>query len=88
MTDSLHVFAGRITRVREEPTGREGLVSVGGAGRWVVLDLVPEAQEGDTVLVHAGVALALVTDPDNAEPVAAGSLASSPHVGRDREGGH
>jgi hydrogenase maturation factor len=26
----------------------------------VALDLVPEAREGDTVLVHAGVALTLV----------------------------
>jgi hydrogenase expression/formation protein HypC len=71
MTDSLHVFTGRITRVREEPTGREGRVSVGGAGAWVALDLVPDARVGDAVLVHAGVALALVRERD---PVAASGI--------------
>jgi hydrogenase maturation factor len=72
MSESTHVFAGRITLVREELTGRVGRVSVRGAGAWVALDLVPEAREGDAVLVHAGVALALVREPDNRAPGAGG----------------
>jgi hydrogenase maturation factor len=54
------VFVGRVVEVHEEPNGRVGRVSVRGARTNVVLDLVPEARAGDTVLVHAGVALALV----------------------------
>ena len=62
------VFAGRVVEVDDEPGGRMGLVSVRGARTSVVLDLVPEAKAGDTVLVHAGVALALVRDtPDGVE---------------------
>jgi hydrogenase maturation factor len=62
------VFAGRVVEVEDEPDGRVGLVSVRGARTSVLLDLVPEARAGDTVLVHAGVALALVGDePDGVE---------------------
>jgi hydrogenase maturation factor len=62
------VFAGRVVEVKEEPDGRVGRVSVRGARTNVVLDLVPEARAGDTVLVHAGVALALVgAAPDEVE---------------------
>jgi hydrogenase maturation factor len=62
------VFAGRVVEVEDEPDGRVGLVSVRGARTSILLDLVPEARAGDTVLVHAGVALALVGDePDGVE---------------------
>jgi hydrogenase maturation factor len=60
------VFAGRVVEVTEEPDGRVGRVSVRGARTNVVLDLVPEAVAGDTVLVHAGVALSLLRGADDA----------------------
>jgi hydrogenase maturation factor len=41
-------------------------VSVRGAMVEVALDLVPEAGEGDTVLVHAGVALSIVREDEAA----------------------
>jgi hydrogenase maturation factor len=66
VTEGTLVFAGRVGAVRDGPEGRVGRVSVRGAGRDVALDLVPEAREGDTVLVHAGVALAVVRDEDAA----------------------
>jgi hydrogenase maturation factor len=51
-------------------------VSVRGAQVEVALDFVPEARAGDSVLVHAGVALSLLRD----EPVAA---AGGPDAGAD-----
>jgi hydrogenase maturation factor len=60
--DGTHVFTARVASTRPGPQGRLGRVSVGGARVEVALDLVPEAGEGDTVLVHAGVALAVVRD--------------------------
>jgi hydrogenase maturation factor len=56
------VCAGRLVELVEGPDGRTGRVSVRGACASVVLDLVPEARAGDTVLIHAGVALALMGD--------------------------
>ncbi len=56
------VFAARLVDVRETAEGRVGRVSVRGARTGVALDLVSEAREGDTVLVHAGVALSLVKE--------------------------
>jgi hydrogenase expression/formation protein HypC len=47
---------------------RPGRVSMGGIVREVSLACVPEAQEGDYVLVHAGIALSRV-DPDEAEKI-------------------
>ena len=68
MSDGPVVCAGRVVEVRESPQGRVGRVSVRGARTEVVLDLVPEAREGDTVLVHAGVAVSLVRGaPDGVE---------------------
>jgi hydrogenase maturation factor len=60
------VVSGRVVDVREGPEGRVGRVSVRGACVGVALDLVPEAKEGDTVLVHAGVALARLRDAEKA----------------------
>lgn len=56
------VFTGRLAAIEEAPAGRRGRVSVRGARLEVALDLVPEAKAGDTVLVHAGVALSLLRD--------------------------
>jgi hydrogenase maturation factor len=60
MSEGPVVFAGRVVELDEGPDGRVGRVSVRGARVSVVLDLVPEAKAGDTVLVQAGVALSLV----------------------------
>ena len=62
MSDGPLVFTARLVEVHETAEGRAGRVSVRGARTEVALDLVPEAREGDTVLVHAGVALSLVKD--------------------------
>ena len=62
MMDGTHVFAGHIVALREGPHGRLGRVSVRGAQVEVALELVPEAQIGDEVLVHAGVAVSIVRD--------------------------
>jgi len=68
MSDAAPVFAARLVELYEGPCGRAGRVSVRGARTDVLLDLVPEARAGDAVLVHAGVALALVRDaPDGVE---------------------
>ncbi len=61
------VFAGRLVALEDAPEGRKGRVSVRGARLEVALDLVPEAKAGDTILVHAGVALSLVRDVGEAQ---------------------
>jgi hydrogenase maturation factor len=61
------VFARRLLALRHDGEGRVGRVSVRGAAIEVALDLVPEAQAGDVVLVHAGVALSLVRDERDAK---------------------
>jgi len=58
MMDGPIVVAGRVVELHEGSAGRKGRVSVHGARVEVAFDLVPEARVGDTVLVHAGVALA------------------------------
>ncbi len=67
MMEGPPVFAGRLLTVESAPAGRKGLVSVRGARVEVALDLVPEATAGDTVLVHAGVALSLVREAGEAQ---------------------
>ena len=62
------VFIGEIREIREDADGRHGEVSVGGARTDVALDLVPEARSGDRVLVHAGVALSVLSGADPPEP--------------------
>ncbi len=64
VTDGTLVFTGRVASVVDGPEGRVGRVSVRGARVDVALDLVPEAREGDTVLVHAGVALSIVREEE------------------------
>jgi len=68
MSGAAPVFTARLVDLREGPHGRVGRVSVRGACTDVLLDLVPEASAGHAVLVHVGVALALVRDvPDGVE---------------------
>lgn len=62
MMEGTHLFTGSIVELRDRPEGRVGRVSVRGAVVDVALDLVPDAQVGDGVLVHAGVALSIVGD--------------------------
>ncbi|MCX7960101.1 MAG: HypC/HybG/HupF family hydrogenase formation chaperone [Burkholderiales bacterium] len=58
---------GRIRRIRgDSPLERSGEVEFGGVAKEASLAFVPEAQPGDWVLVHAGVAIA-VLDPAAAE---------------------
>ena len=64
--DGTLVLTGRVASVVDGPDGRVGRVSVRGAMVDVALDLVPEAGEGDTVLVHAGVALSIVREDEAA----------------------
>ena len=62
MMDGPLPFTGRLVALQDGADGRIGRVSVRGAQVDVALDLVPEAKPGDSVLVHAGVALSLVRD--------------------------
>ncbi len=62
MMDGSHVVTAQLLSVEDGPDGRRGRVSVRGATVEVALDLVPEARVGDSVLVHAGVALSLVRE--------------------------
>jgi len=61
------LFVGRICEIREDAGRRCGEVSVRGARVEVSLDLVPEARLGDSVLVHAGVALSVLQGEDTEE---------------------
>ena len=54
----MSLFVGQIIRTLETREGRDGVASVRGAHRVVVLDAVPHARTGDAVLVEAGVAVA------------------------------
>ncbi len=60
----MNLFVGEILELREEAVGRAAVVSVRGARVTVAADLVPSAQVGDAVLIHAGVALARLGEED------------------------
>jgi len=47
----------RILSISDRSLMKTGLVDLGGVTREISLDLVPEAQVGDYVIVHAGFAL-------------------------------
>jgi hydrogenase expression/formation protein HypC len=51
----------------EDPYFRAGRVSFGGVVRQVSLACVPEAQVGDYVLVHVGMALSVIDEHEAAE---------------------
>ena len=59
---------GEIISIEEGEQLRTAKVRFGGATRDVYLDLVPDAQVGDYVIVHVGFALSKV-DPEEAENV-------------------
>jgi hydrogenase maturation factor len=60
----VNLFVGRICEIRADASGCGGQVDVRGARTEVALDLVPEARIGDSVLVHAGVALSVLRGED------------------------
>ena len=60
----MNVFIGQVREVKELPDGRQVVVSVRGARVDVAADLVPEARIGDSVLVHAGVALSVLQEQE------------------------
>ena len=57
---------GKILRIaqKEEGVMRTAKVLFGGITKETNLELVPEAKEGDYVLVHVGVALSLVDEEE------------------------
>jgi hydrogenase expression/formation protein HypC len=56
---------GRITEIRGgDPAARTGTVDFGGVAKEINLTFVPEAVEGDYVLVHAGFALNTVDEEE------------------------
>jgi hydrogenase expression/formation protein HypC len=60
---------GEVLSIEEDAQGlRKGRVRFGGVVREVSLDLVPEAQVGDYVVVHVGFALSVI-DADEAQSV-------------------
>jgi hydrogenase expression/formation protein HypC len=59
---------GEIVSIEDGEQLRTAKVRFGGATRDVYLDLVPDAQVGDYVIVHVGFALSKV-DPEEAENV-------------------
>jgi len=57
---------GKVTGIEEKDGIRTGRVQFGGIIRQACLDFVPEAKEGDYVMVHVGFAISVV-DKDEAE---------------------
>jgi hydrogenase expression/formation protein HypC len=55
----------------DDPLFRQGRVSFGGVGRVVSLACTPEAAPGDYVLVHAGIAIAVVDEAEAGRTLAA-----------------
>ncbi len=57
---------GKVATIEEKDGIRTGRVQFGGIARQACLDFVPEAKEGDYVMVHVGFAISVV-DKDEAE---------------------
>ena len=57
---------GKVTKIDAKDGIRTGRVEFGGITRQACLDFVPEAKEGDYVMVHVGFAISVV-DKDEAE---------------------
>lgn len=51
---------GKVAEIVEKDGIRSGRVQFGGISRQACLDFVPEAQEGDYVMVHVGFAISVV----------------------------
>ena len=61
---------GRITAIVEEDGMRMGTVDFGGVRRQVCLVYVPDAREGQYVIVHAGFAISLLDEDEAQETLA------------------
>lgn len=57
---------GKIAEIQQKEGVRTGRVLFGGIAREACLDFVPEANEGDYVMVHVGFAISVV-DKEQAE---------------------
>lgn len=57
---------GKVASIEQQNGVRTGRVQFGGITRQACLDFVPEAQEGDYVMVHVGFAISVV-DREEAE---------------------
>lgn len=57
---------GKVASIEERDGVRTGRVQFGGIIRQACLDFVPEAKQGDYVMVHVGFAISVV-DKDEAE---------------------
>jgi len=57
---------GKVAQIDVNDGVRTGRIQFGGITRHACLDFVPEAQEGDYVMVHVGFAISVV-DKDEAE---------------------
>jgi hydrogenase expression/formation protein HypC len=57
---------GKVASIEEKDGIRTGRVQFGGITRQACLDFVPEAKEGDYVMVHVGFAISVV-DKEEAE---------------------
>jgi hydrogenase expression/formation protein HypC len=57
---------GKVAQIAEKDGIRCGRVQFGGISREACLDFVPEAKEGDYVMVHVGFAISVV-DREEAE---------------------
>ncbi len=56
---------GRIIEISEaDPLLRNGRVDFSGVERWISLAYLPEAQLGDYVIVHAGLAIAVIDEQE------------------------
>lgn len=61
---------GRITAIIEEDGMRMGKVDFGGVRRQVCLVYVPDAREGQYVIVHAGFAISLLDEDEARQTLA------------------
>jgi hydrogenase expression/formation protein HypC len=60
---------GKVLHIIEEaPLARVGMVDFGGVRKEINLSFVPEAQPGDYILAHVGLAISLI-DEDEAQRV-------------------
>ena len=57
---------GKVALIEEKDGIRSGRIEFGGISRQACLDFVPEAREGDYVMVHVGFAISVV-DKEEAE---------------------
>ncbi len=64
---------GRIVQINKsnDPMNSKGLVDFAGISREISLAYVPEAQVGDYVIVHAGLALSLLDEHEARESLSA-----------------